>query len=89
MVDCVSEATDTCMENPTGGKVQENGGVFCDTVKSILHSLASRHTWDALSPSLHPATSQDKQLQCHLTDYAIPRAWRQGHVALRLVGVTS
>ena len=32
MVDGVSDATGSCMEKPTGENVQEQGGVFCDSV---------------------------------------------------------
>ena len=62
MVDCVSDATGSCMEKPTRvEKVQEQGGVYCDTVPtwSTLASFKA-HTLDTLSPSLPLATSVAK-----------------------------
>ena len=35
MVDDVSDATGSCMEKPTGEKVQEQGGLFHDSVTTL------------------------------------------------------
>ncbi len=40
MVDGVSDATGSCMEKPTGGKVQEQGGLICDCNNPVnIHCL--------------------------------------------------
>ena len=43
MVDSVSDATGSCMENQLVEKVQEQGGVYRDIVPPGQHSPVSRH----------------------------------------------
>ena len=66
MVGCVSEATGSCMEKLTAGKVQEQGGVFHDSVttRSTFAGFKT-HTLYMLSPSLHLATSVAKSWYTH------------------------
>ena len=44
MVDGVYDATGRCMEKPTGGKIQEQGGVFHDSVTSQSTFAAFQNT---------------------------------------------